>query len=172
MHVLIATDGALDAAVAAEFATRLCGSDGRVTVMTVIEINRNMLRDLRGIYGEQNSPRIDTDVEYVGRVSGGTGVSRAWPGDDEMLGRYLEQQSELRTAAMVTALAELGITAEVLAIEGEDAAGEIIKAVAHIDADMVFVGSHGRGLFDGVLGSVGTKVARRSPRPVLVLRSK
>ena len=38
MHVLVATDGHLDATATANFAARLAGPDGRVTVLTVDEV--------------------------------------------------------------------------------------------------------------------------------------
>ncbi len=66
MHVLIATDGTLDEAMATRFGSALAGPEGLVTVLTVIEVNRNMLRDLRAIYGERHPPHIDQDAEYVG----------------------------------------------------------------------------------------------------------
>ena len=47
MHVLVATDGKLDPNRVADFAVRLAGSDGMVTVVTVIEIPRRLLSDLR-----------------------------------------------------------------------------------------------------------------------------
>ena len=41
----------------------------------------------------------------------------------------------------------------------------------HTSADVVVIGSHGSGVFQGLLGSTGTKIVRRSPRPVLLIRS-
>jgi len=171
MHVLIATDGALDGAAVARFATRLAGEDGRVTVFTAVETNRNLLRELRSLYGERGDVTTDQDAEYVGVHHAASPVSSAWPGDDEMIGRYLRQQADRRTAGLVASLSELGIAAEVSVVESEDPAKAIIAAIDELQADVVCVGSHGRGLFEGLLGSTGTKVARRSPKPVLVMRS-
>jgi len=172
MHVLIATDGTLDEALATRFGSALAGSDGRVTVLTIIEVNRNLLRDLRAIYGERNPPRIDQDAEYVGIRSQETGSIPGWPGDDEMIGRYLHQQREARTSGIAAALREAGITVDVLALEGEDPAMAIIAAINDLQADAIVVGAHGSGIFEGLLGSTGTKLARRSPCPVLVLRTE
>lgn len=170
MHVLIATDGTLDANRAAEFAVSLAGPDGSVTVLTMVEINRNLLRDLRVLFGERVVEATHQDAEYVGlQPDAGESVGADWPGDDEMLGRYLEDQKVQRTHDLVAALETAGITAAVLVREGEAAAG-ITSAATELGADVVCVGSHGRGLFDGLLGSTSTKLARRSPKPVLIIR--
>ncbi len=47
MHVLVATDGQLDPATVARFSAPLAGDDGKVTVLTVIEVPRAMLQDPR-----------------------------------------------------------------------------------------------------------------------------
>jgi nucleotide-binding universal stress UspA family protein len=172
MHVLIATDGALDNDAATRFAVALAGNEGEVTVMTVIEVNRNLLRDLRAIYGERHPPPVDRDAEYVSAASGDAEVAGGWPGDDEMIERYLADQREQRAGPLATALSEAGLRVDVRAVEGEDAAGAIIGAARELNADVLCVGSHGRGFFDGLLGSTGTKLARRSPCPVLLLRSE
>lgn len=172
MHVLIATDGALDIDAATRFALALAGEDGRITVMTVIEVNRNLLRDLRSIYGERHPPPVDRDAEYVSMGSGDSGVAPGWPGDDEMLERYLDDQRERRAGPLAAALAEAGARVDVIAVEGEDPAGAIIESVRAGSPDVLCIGSHGSGFFDGLLGSTGTKLARRSPCPVLVLRSE
>lgn len=171
MHVLVATDGALDVESATRFANALAGDDGRITVMTVVEVNRNLLGDLRAIYGERHPPPIDRDAEYVSMNTVDSDVAAGWPGDDEMLERYLDDQRERRVGPLAAALQAEGATVDVQAAEGEDPAGTIIHYARQIGADVPVVGSHGSGFFDGLLGSTSTKLARRSPCPVLVLRS-
>lgn len=168
MKVLIATDGTLDAERAARFAAALAGPDGSVTVLTMIEINRNLLRDLRALFGERQVDTTHQDAEYVGlQPSASTPVGSDWPGDDQMLKRYLEDQKVARTAELAAALEAAGIATTVIALEGEAAPG-IIEAAS--DFDVVCAGSHGRGLFDGFLGSTSTKLVRRCPTPVLIIR--
>lgn len=169
MHVLVATDGTLEPEVTTRFATALAGSDGSITVLTVVEINRNLLRDLRGLFGERTVDASHQDAEYVGVQHLDSPVGADWPGDDEMLARYLNDQKEMRTGPLMAALEAAGATARVEVKEG-DAAPTIVAAAADLDADVVCVGSHGRGLFDGFLGSTSTKLARRSPVPVLIIR--
>lgn len=170
MHVLIATDGTLDPDTTAPFATALAGEGGTITVTTVVEINRNLLRDLRELFGERHFDSSHQDAEYVG-MSPKTGISVGadWPGDDEMLTRYLNDQREARTGQLAAALREAGADPEVQVLEGE-AAPTIISLIGEIGVDVVCVGSHGKGLFDGFLGSTSTKLARRSPVPVLIIR--
>jgi len=170
MHVLIATDGTMDVEKASKFGTALAGPNGRVTVLTIIEVHRNLLRDLRAIYGERHPPRIDQDAEYVSVRSTDTSPDAGWPGDDEMIARYLDQQREARTETLVAELSETGVEVEVVALEGENAASGIIAVAKDLGAEVVVLGSHGSGLFEGLLGSTGTKLARRAPCPVLVLR--
>ncbi len=170
MHVLIATDGSLDATKAADFASALAGTDGAVTVLTMVEINRNLLRDLRSLFGERVVDATHQDGEYVGlQPQGGATIGADWPGDDAMLGRYLDDQKTLRTSELVAALEAVGITPDVIVREGEAASG-IVAEATDIDADVVCIGSHGKGLFEGLLGSISTKLARRSPTPVLIIR--
>jgi nucleotide-binding universal stress UspA family protein len=59
--------------------------------------------------------------------------------------------------------------ADVQVREGEAASG-IISAATELGVDVVCVGSHGKGLFDGFLGSTSTKLARRCPTPILIIR--
>lgn len=169
MHVLIATDGTLDPETTAHFASSLAGPDGAVTVVTVVEINRNMLRDLRVLFGERRVDSSHQDAEYVGVGRYGSSVGADWPGDEEMIARYLNDQRELRTAPLVAALESAGLAPDVRVVEGEAAPG-IIALAKELDPDVLCVGSHGHGLFDGLLGSTSTKLARRSPVPILIIR--
>jgi nucleotide-binding universal stress UspA family protein len=172
MHVLVATDGSLDPTRTASFAVPLAGDGGKVTVLTVVEINRTMLRDLRALYGERSVKPPDQDAEYVGlRPDPSTGVSADWPGDDRMIGRYLDDQATARTAALVEALESAGAPGvDMLAREGEDPAAVIVETAERLAADVVVVGATGKGAFEVLLGSTGTKLARRAPCPVLIIR--
>ena len=170
MHVLIATDGSLDTSQAARFASELAGADGAVTVLTMVELNRNLLRDLRGLFGERFVEPTQQDAEYVSlKPDAGEAVGADWPGDDAMLTRYLEDQKVERTHELMAALDGVGMKANVQVREGEAASG-IISAATELGVDVVCVGSHGKGLFDGFLGSTSTKLARRCPTPILIIR--
>jgi nucleotide-binding universal stress UspA family protein len=58
-------------------------------------------------------------------------------------------------------------------LEGGDPATEIARAAQEWPADIIVMGSHGRGGISRVLlGSVAEQVVRHAPCPVLVVRSK
>lgn len=169
MHVLVATDGELDAQKGADFAVRLAGQGGKVTVLTAVEIPRSLIGELRSAYGSRDEilmlDRETVDVRPTGSVEGS-----GWPGDDAMLDRYIHDVTEERTAPLVAALKEAGVDPEVAGVEAETAAPTIIAEATSRGADVICVGSHGKGRFEGFLGSVSQRVSRLAPCPVLVIR--
>ena len=171
MHVLVATDGEIEASTAAEFASRLAGDGGRVTVLTVVEVPRTFLNDIRDHWGPGDGESVVADYTFVetpvARRDGPTG----WPGDAAMIDRYLRDKLRRNTEPLVEALAQRGIEADARVIESENVTPAIIKQIGDLDVDVVVIGSHGQGVFQGLLGSTGTKIVRRSPRPVLLIRS-
>ena len=170
MHVLVATAGELDPGAASDFAVALSGGD-TISVLTVIEIPRRLLHDLRGVMGEQPAAVVDRDVEYVDAPTASSGTPRGWPGDDEMISRYLENKRIQYTQPVIDAVAKQGAEANGVVVEGEDAATAILDYVASNDTEALIIGSHGQGVFQGLLGSTGTKLVRRSPVPVVLIRS-
>ena len=172
MKVLIATDGTLDPLFAAESAARLAGTDGRVTVFTVVEIPRRLLTDLRAVYGESSDRApIDQTLETAGHTTPRPQVSSDWPGDDAFLVRYVDDQKTSRTATIISALADRGVVAEPVAVESEDAVTEILNYASAGEYDVICIGTHGQGRFDGLLGSTSTKLIRRASCAVLTVRS-
>ena len=170
MHVLVATDGRLDPAAVAKFAAPLTAADGRVTVLTVIEVPRALLSDLQDHFNDQR-PRtlLRTDIETV-TAAEPTDPPRSWPGDDAIIEQYLTNKREELCAPLVEALQAAGIPAESQVVEGPAAKG-ILNMAKELDADVIVVDSHGAGLFEGLLCSTGTKVIRLAKRPVLLLRT-
>ena len=171
MHVLVATDGELETAAAADYAATLAGTDGRVTVLTVVEIPRAFLNDVRTHWSTDDSPSVVADYTYVETPKAQQEGPTGWPGDDAIIERYLGDKLHQNTASLVHALQERGIDTDARVAESENVAPTIIEHLLDLDAEVVVIGSHGQGLFQGLLGSTGTKIVRRSPRPVLLLRS-
>jgi nucleotide-binding universal stress UspA family protein len=65
-----------------------------------------------------------------------------------------------------------GIAVDVRVVEGEPLAATICQLADRLDADLICLGSHGRGgLSRLVLGSVANAVIARTHRPVLVVKS-
>lgn len=167
MNVLIATDGELDPQRAAEFASRLAGGDGSVTVFTAVEVPRTLLTDLRRLYGDGEELLI-LDHETVEVRSTERRERSSWPGDDALLDRYISDVTGTRTGPLVEALRAAGVEPHVKSVEAEKPAQAVLQQLDGID--VVCVGSHGRGRFEGMLGSIGGKISRLAPCPVLVIR--
>lgn len=170
MQILIATDGDLDADKASDLAARLAEPGEAVTVVTVVEVPRTLLEDLRGFYvTPPPKVRIDEDHEYVDQPTGGT-ISTHWPGDDAMIARYITDQTGKRTGALRDALRRRGIEPTVVSRESDAPARTILDLVAELEADVLCIGTRGRGRFEGLLGSTGSKLARLAPCDVLLIR--
>jgi len=155
MHVLIATTGVLSPGPAVEFASRLIGATGRVSVTTVIEVPRTFLEDLRS---EEWHP---LDSSEAGGV-----LHRQ---DEALISRYVEERGKRITEPVVSAMRAAGIPVDVVYLEGEDPAATISKLADDVDADLVVLGST-RKIFDqSAWESVSARVMAESGRPVLVL---
>jgi len=171
MHVLVATDGTLDIDTTSKFAVSLAGPDGKITVLTVVEVPRAFLGDMRTQWGAPETFGVLTDDEYVETPAVPRQAPRSWPGDDAMIARYLDDKLELYVTPLVEALVGAGANAAGRVVESENVAGTILDQIESLEADVVVIGAHGQGLFQGLIGSTGTKVVRRSSGPVLLLRS-
>lgn len=169
MRIVIATDGTLDAETVLPYVAPLAGGD-EVVVLTVVEVPRALLRDMRRVYGGGEGTPIEGDAEYVKATPSDMSVS-SWPGDDALLDRYLEDQGEQRAGALAKSLRDGGVPAVVDVREGEDAAAGVLTALEELDAAIVVAAATGRGLFQGLLGSTSTKLSRHAPCPVLLIRS-
>lgn len=155
VRIVIATAGVLHAETVARFAERLAGSDGRVCVITVIEVPRSFLDEIRS---EEWHP-----------ISDGTA---AWSTEeDAVIARYVEERGGRLTAPLLAALGNRGVVAEVRYLEGEDPAATIITAAEEMEADLLVMGAT-KHLFDeSSWESVSTRVLRDSRLPVLVIPS-
>ncbi len=171
MHVVIATDGKLDVETVSTFASSLSGPDGRVTVLTVVEVPRTFLNDMKDQWGAADGVGVIADVEFVATPAVFQEAPRGWPGDDALIERYLSDKLEEHTAPIVAALRAAGVDAEASVLESENVTDTILEQIEALGADAVVIGSHGQGLFQGLLGSTGTKIVRRCTRPVLLIRS-
>lgn len=171
VHILVATDGQLDATATAEFAARLAGPEGRVTVLTVVEVPRTFLRDMRVDWGASEGTGLIADDGFVATTAVLREAPRGWPGDDALIERYLRDKKKLHTAPIVAALRSANVDTDASVVESENVSRTIIDQCVELGAEAVVIGSHGRGVVQGLLGSNGTKIVRRSPIPVLLIRS-
>jgi len=170
MQIIIATDGNLNPDLTTEIAARIFQEGDSITLATAVEVPRTLLTDLRGFFRTPPpTADIDEDHEYVGQPTAGT-LASSWPGDDAMIARYVDDQTVKRTKAVKQALAARGITPEVVARESDTPAATILELVAELEAGVLLIGTHGRGRFEGLLGSTGTKLARLAPCTVILIR--
>lgn len=170
MQVLVATDGSMDPAAAAAFASSLAGPDGATTVATIVRVPRTMLTDLRAKFGPQLPPTVDAGVEYVGTTQAEEPVPRGWPGDDAIVAQYLGDKRIERCRPIVEAIRASGGTAESTVREGDDVADDLMALVNELAADVIIVGARSGGTIPNLLWSIGAKLVRHSPCPVLVIR--
>ncbi|MDH3730362.1 MAG: universal stress protein [Acidimicrobiia bacterium] len=168
MRTVIATDGSLTADDVLAHVTALAGTD-EVIVLTIVEIPRALLGDIRRVYGASDAAPVDSDAEYVANTKEDNAPS-GWPGDDTIIDRYLADQGEQRAGPLAADLRNAGLTVSVDVRESEDAASAVLTALAEYSPGVVVAAATGRGLFQGLLGSTSTKLMRLSPCPVLLIR--
>ena len=100
----------------------------------------------------------------------GNAAAGSWVGDDAFVANYVNRVVATRTSALVAELEAAGATVEVFGIEGENASRSVLEAVNVHSPEVLCVGTHGAGLFEGLLGSLSTKIARLAPCSVLLIR--
>jgi len=170
MHVMIATDGTIDTAKAVGIASRLAHDSGLVTVYTAVVVPRGMLNEMRAASSDQAAERArELSVEYRTTPAGDSPTPH-WIGDDSILDRYVRSKVKERTATLAEALDAAGVNYEVVGEEGENASRSVLAAVDARNVDVLCIGTHGNGRFEGLLGSLSTKVTRHAPCSVVLVR--
>lgn len=153
MRIVIATTGALSPGAVSQFVERLVGSDGIVFVVTVIEVPRSFLDEIRS---EHWHPLSDGSPSWATQ-------------EDAIIARYVEERGGRLTEPLTTALEGRGVDTKVMFLEGEDPAGTIIDAAGDIGADLIIMGAT-KALFDETQWeSVSARVLREARLPVLVV---
>ncbi len=148
MHVLIGTDGSDDAIAAARTGLGLLGTPSKVTVMCVLDTPGEATAGL--------------ESGFAGGMVSDTEVDRAWS--------LAEQEA---SEALERTVAGLGTDAPVEQVtRSGDAGPAICRLAEEVGADVVVVGSRGRGAIKrALLGSVSTHVTANAPCPVVVVRA-
>lgn len=144
MQILIAVDGSEHSLVAARAGLSLTHPDAAITILEVV------------------TP-VEGAVEFASGLEGPVAFAVDEEVDAANLARGVAQAGELAE--------HLGRVATVRVEEGDP--GSVICQVAEeMDADLVIVGSHGKGFVRRmVLGSVSTYVTHHAPCPVMVVRT-
>ena len=177
MNILVATDGTLDPDSAADAVARFHKEGDTVCVMTAINVPVDFLRGL-GDSGVQEAADIahqagatlfagDRAAEQLAPIM----PVKERPDTDSLVTRALAATAEAQTQPVIDALAAKGIESKGLWRTTENkTARTIMTTMKELESDIVIIGSHGHGRFEGLLGSTGTKLVRHAPAAVLVLR--
>ena len=146
MRILIGTDGSDDAVHAAARGIGVLAAPDVITVVCVVQ-----------------TPAVATsgmESGFAGGMASDETVDAAWITAKEEADRALD-----RTATVLPA----GVSVE-RRVETGDAGTAICRVADELDADVIVIGSRGRGAFKrALLGSVSTHVANNSGRPVVVV---
>lgn len=169
MHVMVATDGSLDAKKTAELAGKLAADGGRVTVYTVVEVPRSLLQEMSSAADTADSKARELGAEHRTTQAKDGPVSH-WAGDDAVVAQYVNGKVKAHTAELAAALEAAGVEHTVVGEEGESAARSVLEAAKTHSVDVLCIGTHGLGRFEGLLGSLSTKVARLAPCSVVLVR--
>ena len=153
MRILIATTGALSPGPVAEFTDAMIGADGAVTVITVIEVPRLFLDEIRS---DTWHPLNEGLPEWA-------------PAEDAVIARYVSERGHRITEPLLAALRARGIEAEVRYLEGEDPAATIVAAGESWEADVMVIGATKHLFTEQSWESVSSRVLRDTRRPCLVV---
>lgn len=178
MNILVATDGVLDAKQAAEAVARWYVEGDEVAVFTTMNVPTEFLRGL-GDSGVKEASQIALEAGAT-LGAGDRAAERlisavkkpASARQDSPVLHAMATTAAKRTAPIVEALKERGITATSSWRTTESkTANTILGKVKDFEADLLVIGSHGMGQYEGLLGSTGTKLVRLAPASVLVIRN-
>ena len=179
MHILVATDGFLDPVAATAFVERLREPGDSVTVLTVIHHPGEFLRSFAESPGGSD---LDKVLGAAGPSSAGFSsgsitaerleqVSHSKRGHAQPLDAYFADTAKRHQKSLLEEFAKSSIEARAVWSPTENkTARTILDAATREDADVLVIGSHGGGRFEGLLGSTVTKVVRLAELPVLLVR--
>jgi len=148
MRVLIGTDGSEDAIAAARDGLALAATPDIVTVVAVMDT--------------PGAATAGLESGFAGGMASDAEVDKAWAAEEESA-----------RANIAVTVAELGTTAQVEQVPTPGDAGPVLCQLAEeLPADLIIVGSRGRGAIKrALLGSVSSHVLNNAPCPVMVVRS-
>lgn len=178
MKILVATDGHLDPETTTALIARLADDQTAVTVLTVIDHPGEMLRSFADI-GVRGIDEIlaETGPSTMGFGSGSATAeriqqqTRAKQGRAEPLDKYFTDTATRHQKSLLEHLGAGGITAEGVWRSSERRTAKTILQMVDLQgAELLIIGSHGAGRFEGLLGSTVTKLVRQSKVPVLLVR--
>jgi nucleotide-binding universal stress UspA family protein len=151
VRILIGTDGSDDALAAARRGLELLASDATVHLISVTE----------------RPEIVDAGMEsgFAGGIATPQEVDHAWAGAIDEATAALARTVDALGAAPIETSVETSV-------EHGDPGSLLCERAKSLGADVVVVGSRGRGAIRrALLGSVSTYVVNNAPCPVLVVRA-
>lgn len=158
-HVVVGVDGSEESGAALAWAATYAGErDATLHVVNVYRVSdQPNPHDVGGAGGESG-------VTFQGQTAE---LAADWRQEHD---RFAQQQAEARVKRMVAEIDIDPARVVAVAVEGRRPARALIDAAE--GADMLVVGSRGRGGFAGLLlGSVSQQLAGHAPCPLLILHS-
>jgi nucleotide-binding universal stress UspA family protein len=178
LNILVATDGVLDKERAADAVARWYDDGDEVIVFTAMNVPTESLRGLgqSGVSGAAQIAHEAGQTLGAGDRAAERLVSSMPPEPrartDSPVLAAMASSAAARTKPVVDALKAKGVKSKATwrATESKTA-NTILAKVKDADVDLLIIGSQGRGQFEGLLGSTGTKLVRLAPASVLVIRN-
>ncbi len=178
MHILVASDGQLDADKAVGLIARLYEPDDTVTLLTALDHPREFLDSYSALTGVEEVAKIahEAGPGVFGIASGAKTAERLAPAHptsstEHPLNVYFTTTAHRRLGNLLERLQKHGIEATAAWSPTENQTSRTILDYAESQkVDLLVIGSHGTGRFEGALGSTVTKLMRRAPIPVLVIK--
>lgn len=177
MNILVATDGTLSTKSAVEAVGRLYREGDVVFVFTAVNLPTDVLRDL-GDSGVKAASQIALEAgQTLGagdraaeRLIKSISTKTRPPVDSPILAGLAETANS-RMRPVVKALQEAGVeVGSFWRTTDNRTAKTVLSAMKECDTDLLVIGSHGRGKYEGQLGSTGTKLVRSANASVLIIR--
>lgn len=177
MNILVATDGTLSAKSAAEAVGRLYREGDVVVVFTAVNLPTDVLREL-GDSGVKAASQIALEAgqtlqagdRAAERLIKSISTKTRPPVDSPILAGLAETANS-RMRPVVKALEGAGVeVGSFWRTTNNRTAKTVLTAMKDCDTDLLVIGSHGRGKYEGQLGSTGTKLVRSANASVLVIR--
>lgn len=174
-QILVATDGNLDNERTADVVARLNEPGDEVCIVTAIQFPREFLRSVAKVAGVDDVADFAREAGAgVLGIGGGAKAAERFaqrPVADHPLGDYFAKTAHERTDGLRKLLTERGVDAVAAWASTENQTARTILEIADkYEADILVIGSHGRGRFEGPLGSTVTKVVRRAPMHVVIVK--
>lgn len=153
VNILIATTGVLTPVAVSDICARLLGDDGRVTVMTVIEVPRTFLEGM-----DENERRSFLDA---GNWETETAEMKALT--------YLEERGHRAVQPIVAAMRAIDVEPSITFVEGADPVDAIIKTAVDIEAELIVMGATRRLFTEQAWTSVSARVMERVHCPLVLV---